>query len=218
MALVKYVLPLFSIVFLVIGLMLLGVASPTEAAALGALGCFLVAALYRKLSWEVARKAVSAALSITVMIFMIIAGSTAFSQVLAFSGASQVLTQLTVSLPVAPIIILIMMQILLLVLGMFIEQVSIMMITIPIFMPIVRSLGWDPVWFGAIFLLNMEIAAITPPFGVSLFVMKAVGPAGTTMADIYRSAFPFVLLNLLVMALMMIYPPFSLWLPSMMRG
>lgn len=218
MALVKYVLPLFSIVFLVIGLMLLGVASPTEAAALGALGCFLVAALYRKLSWEVARKAVSAALSITVMIFMIIAGSTAFSQVLAFSGASQVLTQLTVSLPVAPIIILIMMQILLLVLGMFIEQVSIMMITIPIFMPIVRSLGWDPVWFGAIFLLNMEIAAITPPFGVSLFVMKAVGPAGTTMADIYRSAFPFVLLNLLVMALMMIYPPFSLWLPGMMRG
>jgi tripartite ATP-independent transporter DctM subunit len=211
MALVKYVLPLFSIVFLVIGLMLLGVASPTEAAALGALGCFLVAALYRKLSWEVARKAVSAALSITVMIFMIIAGSTAFSQVLAFSGA-------TVSLPVAPIIILIMMQILLLILGCFIEQVSIMMITIPIFMPIVRSLGWDPVWFGAIFLLNMEIAAITPPFGVSLFVMKAVGPAGTTMADIYRAAFPFVLLNLLVMALMMIYPPFSLWLPGMMRG
>lgn len=217
MALLRYVVPLFSVVFLVIGLILLGVASPTEAAALGALGCFLLAWAYRKLPWEVLKKSVAASLSITVMILMIITGSVAFSQVLAFSGASRVLTELVVSLPVPPIVILIMMQLVLLVLGCFIDQVSIMMITIPIFMPIVHTLGWDPVWFGAIFLLNMEVAAITPPFGVSLFVMRGVGPRGTTMADIYRAVVPFVLLNLLVMAMMIIYPPFSLWLPSMMR-
>jgi len=217
MVILRYVVPLFIVVFLVIGTIFLGIASPTEAASLGALGCFLLAAGYRKLSWKVTKVAITASLSITLMIFMIIAGSMAFSQILAYTGASQALTGIIVGLPVPPIVILIFIQLLLFLLGCFMEQVSIMMITIPIFMPIVHSLGWDVVWFGAIFLLNMEVATITPPFGVSLFVMKGVAPPDTTMGDIYRAVIPFIFINLLALAVMIVFPQVSLWLPGLMR-
>ena len=216
-AFVAYVLPLGSIFFLVVGLIFFGVASPTEAAAVGALGCFILAAAYGKLSWQVVKKSVTQALAIIVMIFMIFTGSTAFSQILAYTGSSEGLTRLAIGLPVPPLGLLMLMQVVLLVLGMVIEQVSIMMITVPIFMPIVRSMGWDPIWFGTIMLLNMEMATISPPFGLSLFVMKGVAPRDTTMGDIYRAAIPFLLLNLVVMALLMLFPQVVLWLPGMMR-
>ena len=216
-AFVAYVLPLGSIFFLVVGLIFFGVASPTEAAAVGALGCFILAAAYGKLSWQVAKKAITEALAIIVMVFMIFTGSTAFSQILAYTGATEGLTRLAIGLPVVPLGLLMLMQVVLLVMGMFIEQVSIMMITVPIFMPIVRSMGWDPIWFGTIMLLNMEMATISPPFGLSLFVMKGVAPRDTTMGDIYRAAIPFLLLNLVVMALLMLFPQVVLWLPGMMR-
>ena len=116
-----------------------------------------------------------------------------------------------------PIVILILMQIILVFLGMFIEQTSIILVTIPIYMPIVSALGWDPVWFGAIMLLNLELATISPPFGMSLFVMKGIASPDTTMGDIYRAALPFVGLNILVMAIMIFYPALVLWLPSFMR-
>ncbi len=217
-AFVSYVLPLGSIFFLVIGLIFLGVASPTEAAAVGAFGCFILAAAYGKLSWQVVKKSVTEALAIIVMIFMILTGSTAFSQLLAYTGATPGLTQLAISLPVPPIILLMLMQVVLLFMGMLIEQISIMMVTVPIFMPIVAVMGWDPIWFGAIFLLNMEMAAISPPFGVALFVLKGVAPRDTTMGDIYRASIPFLLLNLIVMVLMMFFPQLVLWLPAMMRS
>jgi len=108
------------------------------------------------------------------------------------------------------------MQVVVLFLGMFIEQTSIIMVTIPIFMPIVRSMGWDPVWFGAIMMLNLEMATISPPFGLSLFVMKGVATPGTTIGDIYRAALPFIALNLIVMALMIALPAIVLWLPGLM--
>ena len=217
-AFVAYVLPLGSIFFLVVGLIFFGVASPTEAAAAGALGCFMLSAIYGKLSWQVVKKSVTEALGIIVMIFMILTGSTAFSQILAYTGATQGLTQLAIGLPVVPMVLLIMMQLVLLFMGMLIEQISIMMVTVPIFMPIVAAMGWNPIWFGAIFLLNMEMAAISPPFGVALFVMKGVAPPDTTMGDIYRAGIPFLLLNLVVMALMMFFPQVVLWLPGMMRS
>jgi TRAP-type mannitol/chloroaromatic compound transport system permease large subunit len=100
---------------------------------------------------------------------------------------------------------------------MFIEQTSIVMVTIPIFMPIVGAMGWDPVWFGAIMLLNLELATISPPFGLSLFVMKGIASPDTTMEDLYRAALPFVGLNFLVMELMISSPPLVLWLPSLMK-
>ena len=214
---VRYILPVGVIIFLVIGVIILGIATPTEAAATGALGMFILAFLNRRLNWEVAKKSVRGSLRITIMIFMIIAGATAFSQILAFSGATKGLVQFSLNLPVAPIIILIATQVVGIFMGMFMEIISIMMITLPIFMPVVNALGFNEVWFGVIFLLNIELAMITPPFGMSMFVMKGVAPPDTTMGDIYKSALPFVGLHLIVMALLIAFPTIVLWLPSVVR-
>lgn len=212
----KYVLPPVSIVFLVIGAIFGGVATPTEAAAVGALLSIIVAGLYGKLSWPVIKNAVGSATSISVMVLVILTGSAAFSQLLSFSGVTPAITKLATGAGLDALVILILMQLVVLILGMFIEQVSIVMVTIPIFMPIVIAMGWDPVWFGAILVLNLEMATISPPFGMSLFVMKGIASADTTMNDIYKAAIPFVGLNLIVMAAMIAFPGIVLWLPGLM--
>ena len=214
---IKYVLPLGLIIFLVTGLIFVGIASPSEAAATGTLGTFILAACYRSLNWEIVKKAVGTAVNTTVMILMIIAGATAFSQILAFSGATSGLVELVGGLRVAPLLILIVMQIIILALGTSMELVSIMMISLPIFMPIVSSVGFNPVWFGIIMLLNLEMGAASPPFGLMLFVMKGVAPPDTTMGDIYRAALPFLGMDLIVMMLIIAFPSLALWLPGMMR-
>jgi tripartite ATP-independent transporter DctM subunit len=211
-----YVLPPVSIVFLVIGAIFGGVATPTEAAAVGALLSIIVAGLYGKLSWPVIKNAVGSATSISAMVLVILTGSAAFSQLLSFSGVTPAITKLATGSALDALAILILMQLVVLILGMFIEQVSIVMVTIPIFMPIVIAMGWDPVWFGAIMVLNLEMATISPPFGLSLFVMKGIASPDTTMGDIYRAAIPFVGLNLIVMAAMIAFPDIVLWLPGLM--
>ncbi len=212
----RYVVPPVSVVFLVIGTIFLGVATPTEAAAVGALLCIVMAALYGKLSWGVTKKAVGAATSLSVMVLVILTGSAAFGQLLSFSGVTPAITRLATDTVLDAIVVLILMQLVVIFLGMFIEQTSIVMVTIPIFMPIVGAMGWDPVWFGAIMVLNLEMATISPPFGLSLFVMKGIASPGTTMGDIYRAAIPFVGLNLIVMAAMIAFPGIVLWLPGLM--
>jgi tripartite ATP-independent transporter DctM subunit len=217
LATVRYVLPLGSIVFLVVGLIFLGIATPTEAAALGALGCFVLGFIYRGLSSNIVKDSFSGTLQVTVMMFMILTGSTAFSQILAFTGASQGLVELAVGLPLPPILLLISMQLVLLVMGTFMEPLTIMMVTLPIFMPIVEHLGFNPLWFGAIMLLNMEMATTSPPFGLVLFVMKGVAPKGTEMRDIYLSALPFLACDAIAMIVMMAFPAVVLWLPGLMK-
>ena len=216
-ATVRHVLPLGSIVFLVVGLIFLGIATPTEAAALGALGCFVLAFCYRGLSWRVVKESFGGTLQVTVMMFMILTGSTAFSQILAFTGASQGLIELAVNLPLPPMMLLISMQVVLLVMGTFMEPLTIMMVTLPVFMPIVNHLGFNPLWFGAIMLLNMEMATTSPPFGLVLFVMKGVAPPGTEMRDIYLSALPFLACDAVAMIVMMAFPQVVLWLPGLMK-
>lgn len=211
-----HVLPPMSIIFLVIGTIFAGIATPTEAAAVGALSSFLVAAVYGKLGWATIKKAVGAATSLSVMVLVILTSSAAFSQLLSFSGVTPAITSLATDLPLHPILILILMQLVVIFLGMFIEQTSIVMVTIPIFMPIVGAMGWDPIWFGAIMMLNLEMATISPPFGLSLFVMKGIATPDTTMGDVYRAAIPFVGLNLIVMGLMIAFPAIVLWLPGLM--
>jgi tripartite ATP-independent transporter DctM subunit len=213
---IKYVLPLGSIVFLVIGLMFLGVATPTESAALGAIGCYLLLFIYRGWDWKTIVDSVSRTLRITVMMFMIMTGAMAFSQILAFSGASLGLVQLAAELNLHPMFILIFMQIILLFMGIFMEPLTIMMVTLPIYLPIVKNLGFHPLWFGTIMLINMEMATTTPPFGLVLFVMKGVAPPDTTMADIYRAGFPFLICDAVAMGLVMAFPWLALYLPSIM--
>ena len=148
------------------------------------------------------------------MMFMIMTGAMAFSQILAFSGASLGLVQLAAELNLHPMFILIFMQIILFFMGIFMEPLTIMMVTLPIYLPIVKNLGFHPLWFGTIMLINMEMATTTPPFGLVLFVMKGVAPPDTTMADIYRAGFTFLICDAVAMGLVMAFPGLALYLPS----
>jgi len=212
----RYVLPLGVLIFLVIGVIFVGLATPSEAAALGALGSIFLAAVYRGLNWEVLKKSVLGAIRITVMMFMIMTGATAFSQILGFSGASRGLLGAVAGFPITPILLVISMQVIVLFMGCFMEQASMLMITLPIYMPVIHLLAYDPVWFGILLLINMEVGMTSPPFGLSLFVMKGVAPPDTTMGDIYRAVLPFIGFHLVVMALIMAFPILALWLPGMM--
>jgi len=214
---VVHVLPFGTIIFVVTGLIFAGLATPTESAAMGVATTVAVVAAYKKLSWTILKRSVDSTLRITVMMFMILTGSTAFSQILAFTGASKGLVELVVSFPLPHFFIVVVMQALMVVLGTFMEPVSIMMVTFPIFMPIVKTLGFDPVWFGLLTLINMEIGMKTPPFGLVLFVMKGVVPQGISMVDIFKSAFPFVLIDLFAMLIIMIFPSIATVLPNLMR-
>ena len=162
-------------------------------------------------------RAISSTLKITVMMFMIMAGAMAFSQILAFSGASSGMVKLATQLNMHPMFILIFMQIILLFMGVFMEPLTIMMVTLPVYTPIIKSLGFDPIWFCTIMLINMEMATTTPPFGLVLFVMKGVAPSNTTMGDIYKAGLPFLACDAIVMALIMIFPMLALYLPNLMK-
>ncbi|MEO0250553.1 MAG: TRAP transporter large permease subunit, partial [candidate division WOR-3 bacterium] len=204
-------LPLGIVIFVALGLMMLGVATPTEAAALASLIAFILAAAYRSLSLKVIRQSVFSSLQVTVMILTIIAASAAFSQVLAFSGASRGMLDLVLGAAVDPFWILIIMLAIVTLLGCFIEQVSIMMITLPIFMPIVKAIGLDPVWVCILILLCLSIGQLSPPFGLALFVMKAASPPEITMKDIYQAAWPYCLLDMVGVALIIAFPSLATW-------
>jgi tripartite ATP-independent transporter DctM subunit len=214
---IVYVVPLVVIVFLVTGLMFLGVATPSESAALGALGALAMTWLYRTISWPMLLDCLRSTLMTSVMILTILTGSTAFSQLLAFTGATSGLIELATESRLSPIVIVIIMQLVLLVLGTFMESLAMIMLTAPIFFPIIAALGLNPLWFGAIMLLNMEMASLSPPFGFILFVAKAVSPKGTTMLDVYKASVPFLIINGLIMLLMILFPGIVLWLPNLAR-
>jgi tripartite ATP-independent transporter DctM subunit len=213
----KYVLPLGGILFLVVGLIFLGIATPTESAALGTAGCFVLAFIYRGLNKESIRKSLSGSVKISVMMFMILTGSTAFSQVLGYTGAAAGLVSLGSGIDLPPMGVVAIMQVILLIMGTFMEPLTILMIAIPIFLPIIKSLALDPIWFGVLMLLNMEMANTTPPFGLTLFVMRGVAPAGTTMRDVYWAGLPFLACDAIAMALIIAFPQLVLWLPGLMK-
>ena len=213
----KYILPLGFIIFMVVGVIFAGVATATEAAATGALSTFILAAFYKKLNFKMVKKIFIETLKISAMLLMILTASQVFSQILSFSGVAAGMAEFATGLKVAPILIIIGMMLTLLVLGTFMDAISIMMVTLPMYVPVVLSLGFDPVWFAVLFLLNIEMAMTTPPVGFCLYVMKAVAPPDTTMGEIYRAALPFLGCDMLSMALIMIFPSIVLWLPSLMR-
>jgi len=196
----------------------LGVATPSEAAGTGTLAVFFIAYFQRRLNWEVIKKATVGTIITTGMVFMIIAAAKAFSQILSFTGATQGMSQFAIDLQVPPIIILGGMQVVILILGCFVNVDAIILLTMPIFVPIVSQLGFDPVWFGTVSLINLELALITPPFGLCLFVMKGVAPKGTTMEEIYKAVLPFVAIQMLAMVIIMAYPQLALWLPGLMHN
>lgn len=213
--LLREVVPMVGVMVVIIILMINGFVTPSEAAAFGALGVLILAAVFRCLTWEAMRKSVTGALKVTLMAYLIVFGSATFSQLLAFSGASRGLVNWAISFELAPLAMLLVMFAVLLLLGMFMEQISMMLLTVPIFFPLAMNLGYDPIWFGLIMLLALEISFTTPPFGLLLFVMKGVAPPGTTMRAIYTSAFPFIGCSLLLVALLVLFPQIALWLPGL---
>ncbi|WP_372990429.1 TRAP transporter large permease [Sulfitobacter sp.] len=209
------VMPMLSVMVLIVIGMVGGLITPSEAAAFGALGVLILAVLFRCLTWESIKKSVIGALRVTLMAYLIVFGSATFSQLLAFSGASSGLIRWATSFDLAPVAMLLVMFGVLLLLGMFMEQISMMLLTVPIFFPLAASLGFDPIWFGLIILLALEISFTTPPFGLLLFVMKGVAPKDTTMREIYLSAFPYMGCSMLLVALLILFPQLALWLPGM---
>ncbi|MFC6487157.1 TRAP transporter large permease [Nitratireductor sp. GCM10026969] len=212
-----HLVPPVSIIVFVILAIFYGVATPTEAAALGTFVTCILAALYGYFNWKVIRTSIASATSLSIMVLIILTGSAGFSQLLSFAGVTTAITSFATDLPVHPLILLILMQLVVMFLGMFLEQTSIVLVTIPIFLPIIHALGWDPIWFGTIMMLNLEMATITPPFGLSLFVMKGIAPPDVTIGDIYKAAIPFILINIVLMALMIAFPQIVLGLPNMMN-
>ncbi|MCR9109429.1 TRAP transporter large permease [Marivita sp. XM-24bin2] len=213
--LMRDVVPMIGLMVAIVIMMINGIVTPSEAAAFGALGVLILAAFYRCLTWDAVKRSVRGALRVTLMAYLIVFGSATFSQLLAFSGASRGLINWATGFDLDPTLMLLVMFGVLLVLGMFMEQISIMLLTVPIFFPLAQTLGFDPIWFGLIMLLALEISFTTPPFGLLLFVMKGVAPPNTTMREIYRAAIPFILCSLLVVALLILFPPLATWLPGL---
>jgi tripartite ATP-independent transporter DctM subunit len=213
-----YVTPLVAIFVVVILAMSAGWATPTEAAAVGAVATVAVAWIYRALTWGSLMKALMGTAAISGVILFIIVGATTFAQILTFSGATNGLVEAIREARFSPLVVLGAMMAILLVLGCFIDQVSMMLITLPFFMPLVALYGFDPVWFGVLFLICMQLGLLTPPFGMLLFTMKSVAPREITMQQVFGAVTPYVVLGIAMLLVVMIFPPVATWLPRTLFG
>jgi tripartite ATP-independent transporter DctM subunit len=214
--LVLYVLPLISIFVVVIGAMSGGIATPTESAALGAIATIALAAAYRALSLSALIAALRGTVGISAMILFIILGATTFSQILSFSGATEGIVSAVFSRGLSPAAILAGMLLLLIFLGLFVDQVSMMLITLPVFMPILQRLDVDLIWFGILYLICMQIGLLLPPHGLLLMTMKGVAPPQVTMAHIFRAVVPYIVMSLLLLLLLIAFPGVATWLPTLL--
>lgn len=213
-----HVVPLLLIFGIVVGAMSAGWATPTEAAAVGAAGTIVAAAVYRELSWANLMQALIGTVATSGTILFIIIGATTFSQVLSFSGSTNGLIGLISGQDLSATTVVVGMMLMLLFLGCFVDQVSMMLITLPFFMPLLQRLEIDLVWFGVLFLICMQLGLLTPPFGLLLFTMKSVAPPHVEMNDVYRAALPYVFFGLAVLALVFLWPPLATWLPGLLMG
>ncbi|HEX9395914.1 MAG TPA: TRAP transporter large permease [Burkholderiales bacterium] len=208
------VIPMVAIIVFSVLVMTVGWCTPTEAAALGAVSVIALAACYGELTWQSFVKSMDGALRVTVMAFLVIFGSATFAQVLAFTGASTGLVNWALSFQFAPLGVVFVMIGVIIFLGSFMDPLSKMLLTAPIFFPLAKTLGFDLTWFGLIMLLALEMGYTMPPFGLLLFVMKGVSPPGTTMRDIYLAGMPFIGCVMILILVIIFFPPLATWLPT----
>ncbi len=211
-----HVLPLVLIFALVIGAMTGGFATPTEAAAIGAAGTIAAAAIYRSLTLANLMKALTGTVAVSGIILFIIVGATTFTQVLSFSGVVNGLLGLVTGLGLSVDALVIAMLLILLFLGCFVDQVSMMLITLPFFMPLVQRYDVDSIWFGVLFLICMQLGLLTPPFGLLLFTMKGVAPPSIAMHEVYMAAMPYIAMSILMLVLIFFFPVVATWLPALL--
>ena len=209
------ILPMGFVVFLVIGFIVLGWATPSESASFGVVGVFILAAARRMLTWDAIKRSLQGTIRVAGMVFFILMNSTVFSQLLSMSGAGRGLVDWATGFEVSALVILTAMFLVLILLGMFMDQVSMMLITVPIFYPLAQTLGYDLIWFSLIVLMALEMSATTPPFGLLLFIMLGM-VKGTTLFEVAKAAAPFLLCDLILIIILVIVPGLALFLPNLM--
>lgn len=209
------VLPVLLVV-LVLGSIFLGIATPTEASGVGAMGAFLICFVYGRFTWKVLSDSCLETLKISGMVLWILIGATLFGVFYTSAGAQSLVMEIVKGLQVNRWLILGAMQVILLISGMFMDDYAVVTICAPIFVPIAKFLGFDPIWFSILFILNMQVAYLTPPFGWALILLKGVAPPEIHTKDIWRSVPPFVGIQLLVLIIAMVFPQIALWLPEKM--
>ena len=211
------ILPIL-LVIAVLGSIFLGIASPTEAASVGAGGAIVCAAIHRRLNWKLVKEAAYRTMAVNGMIMWILFGAFCFSSIFIKTGGPKLIKGIMLGLAVEPIYIILFMMLIYFIMGCFVDEITIIMITVPIFLPILKELGFSPLWFGVLWMVNMQMAYLTPPFGFTLFYMRGVAPPEVTMGDIYRSIIPFIPLQWVGLLLVMFFPQLALWLPDVVFG
>lgn len=209
--------PFAVLVTVVLGVIWGGVATPSEAAAFGAAGAFLINLIYGRLTWAVLKDSLVDTMKLTGMGLWILIGANVFLNVFNTLGSQDLLTELVLSMPGGTTGILITMMVIIMILGMFMDDWAIIMLCTPLFIPIIDQLGVDKIWFGALFIVNIQVAYLSPPFGFVLFWIKGVLPKDVHMGDVYRSIIPFVGLQIIGLTLIFIFPQIALWLPNLMK-
>jgi len=213
MAIVR-ILPFVIVIISVMGFIMMGIATPSESAATGVVGALITAGIYRNLTLKMIWDSVMASITVSAMILAIMAMSKMFTQLLAFTGATSQLVELVANLGFGPLVMVLIMLAVPFLLCMFIDTIAVILLTIPIYQPVVNALEFDPVWFWLLFLINITLGAITPPFGYTLFAFKAVVP-DMSISNIYKAIWPFVLLFLAGIGLIIVFPGIATWLPNL---
>jgi tripartite ATP-independent transporter DctM subunit len=220
-----------SLVTLVLGIIFAGIATPVEAAGVGTFGAIVVASMHRRMNWSNLRAAAITTLRVTGMVLWIIFGATLFVGFYVVNGGQEFVNETIIGTGLGPYGILILMMVILVVLGMFLDWVGILLLAVPIFVPLMNSLSFDGVfglpgvpaedlalWFGVVYMVNMQMSFLSPPFGYALFYLKSVAPPEISMAQIYRSSIPFLFLQATGLAICVIFPDVVLWLPRLVYG
>ena len=229
--LLKTLVAPISLVVIVLGIIFTGIATPVEAAGVGTFGAMLVAALHGKLNWQNLHSASIGTLKVTAMVLWIIFGASLFVGFYILNGGQEFVNQTIIGTGLGPYGILVLMMIMLVILGMFLDWVGILLLAVPIFIPLMKSMSFDGVfglpgvpaeelalWFGVVYMVNMQMSFLSPPFGYALFYLKSVAPPQVTMGQIYRSSLPFLMLQVVGLALCIIFPEVVLWLPRQVYG
>ena len=215
MKMVRDILLPVLVVVMVLGSIYGGIASVSEAAGMGVIGVILCTWIRKELKWQLIRESLHQTMTTCGVILWLVFGATALIGVYNLMGGIDFVKNLMTGLPFPPIVILLIMMAILLVLGFFIDWIGIMMLTMPVFVPIVVEMGYDPIWFGILFCMNMQISYLSPPFGPAAFYLKGVAPPEISLQDIYNSLWPFMALQILALAIVMTFPQLALWLPSL---
>lgn len=214
----KVLVPPLLLVTCVLGSILAGIASPTEAAGIGGAGALALSMIYGSVTWKNLAQAVMKTLSVTAMIMFILMGGMIFTSVFFSMGGMRIVSGFVLGLDLSPLVLLALILFLAFLLGCFLEWISILMIFIPIFTPIVVQVGFDPVWFCILFLVIIQTSYLTPPMAPAIFYLRGIAPREITIADMYFGMVPFLLIQGLVLILLMMFPQIILWLPNLLFG